>query len=113
MTTPNEIKDHWQNILVEFHSKSDRAAAILGAAFLEAHLGELISSFFVDAVDEEMSLLDADRPLGTFAARVRAAYCMGLISKTEHHDLNLIMQIQHIFANQVHGAADYSSASSS
>ena len=105
MTTQSEIKDNWQNILVEFHSKSDRAAAILGAAFLEAHLGELISSFFVATINDEISMLDVDRPLGTFAARVRATICMGLISKTEYHDLNLIMQIQHIFANQVHGAA--------
>jgi hypothetical protein len=105
MMTQHNPKDSWQNLITEFHSKSDRAAAILGAAFLEAHLGELIGSFFVDACDQDCSLLDADRPLGTFAARVRGAYCMGLISKTEYHDLNLIMQIQHAFANQVYGPA--------
>lgn len=105
MTTQKEIKHNWQNVVTEFNSKSDRAAAILGAAFLEAHLGELISSFFVEACDQDCSLLEVDRPLGTFAARVRGAYCMGLVSKTEYHDLNLIMQIQHIFANQVQGVS--------
>jgi len=105
MTTPKDIKNNWQNVVTEFHSKSDRAAAILGAAFLEAHLGELITSFFVDACDQDCSLLEADRPLGTFAARVRGAYCMGLISNAEYHDLNLIVQIQYAFANQIQGAS--------
>ena len=66
------------------------------------HLGQLITSFFVEEYDQKSSLLDADGPLGSFSARVRAAYCMGLISKNEYHDMDLIMQIQHIFANQVH-----------
>jgi hypothetical protein len=105
MMIQNDLRDSWQNVVTEFHSKSDRAAAILGAAFLEAHLGELIGSFFIESCDQDSSLLEVDRPLGTFSARVRGAYCMGLISNTEYHDLNLIMQIQHIFSNQVYGAA--------
>jgi DNA-binding MltR family transcriptional regulator len=105
MTTQNDFENSWQKVVTEFHNKSDRATAILGAAFLEAHLGQLITSFFVKGSDKDFSLLDAEGPLGTFLARVRAAYCMGLISKNEYHDMDLIIQIRHVFANQVYDVA--------
>jgi hypothetical protein len=101
MTRQNTLQADWQNVAKEFHNKSDRAAAILGAVFLEAHLGQLISSFLIEECSETDSLLEAERPLGTFSARVRAAYCMGLISADEYHDLNLIMQIRYLFANRI------------
>ncbi len=103
MTTQNDPYKNWQNVVTEFHNKNDRTAAILGAAFLEAHLGQLIAGFFIEDCDETESLLAIERPLGTFIARARAAYCMGLISAAEYHDLNLIMQIQFAFANQISG----------
>jgi len=101
MMTQNDLKKGWQNVANEFNYKTDRAAAILGAVFLEAHLGQLIADFLIEECDETESLLDAERPLGSFSARVHAAYCMGLISPNEFHDLNLIMQIRYIFANRI------------
>ena len=73
MTTQKVLKNSWQKVVTEFYNKSDRAAAVLGAAFLEAHLGQLISSFFVKGCEKNLSLLDFEGPLGTFFARVRAA----------------------------------------
>lgn len=105
MTTQKDLKKGWQNVVTEFNNKSDRAAAIIGAAFLDAHLGRLIASFFVEDCDQGSSLLAAERPLGGFGARIRAAYCMGLISKNEYHDMDLIMQIQYTFANRVNEVA--------
>ncbi len=105
MTAQNVLYEDWQNVVTEFQHKSDRAAAILGAAFLEAHLGQLIAGFFIEECDETESLLNIERPLGTFSARARAAYCMGLISANEYYDLNLIMQIKYAFANQISGVA--------
>ena len=100
-----ENQDGWRKVVQEFNNKSDRAAAILGAAFLGAHLSQVMSAFFLENCDEAVALLDVDGPLGSLTARVKAAYCMGLISANEYHDLNLIMQIHHVFANEVDGAA--------
>lgn len=105
MSTDQNFEQGWRQVATEFHNKNDRATAILGAAFLEAHLGQLLESFFVENCNREASLLQPARPLGTFGARVDAAYCLGLISDMEYHDLRLIVQIQHRFANQVYGAA--------
>ena len=48
MKNQNDPKEDWQHIVSEFHNKTDRATAVLGAAFLEAHLGQLIASFLID-----------------------------------------------------------------
>ena len=105
MIAQDNLQEDWQTVVSEFKNKTDRATAILGAAFLEAHLGQMIASFFIEESGVAESLLDVERPLGTFSARVRAAYCMGLISANEFYDLNLIMQIQYTFSNQVHEVA--------
>jgi DNA-binding MltR family transcriptional regulator len=101
MMAQNNPETDWQTVVSDFHNKTDRATAVLGAAYLEAHLGQLIASFFIEESGVAESLLDVERPLGTFSARARAAYCMGLISANEYYDLNLIMQIQYAFSNQV------------
>ena len=54
MMTQNDFDNGWQKVVTEFQNKSDRAAAILGAAFLEAHLGQLIISYFVDGCDSNL-----------------------------------------------------------
>lgn len=105
MMTHSDPQKDWQTVVSEFHNRTDRSTAVLGAAFLEAHLGQLIASFFIDESGMAESLLEVDRPLGTFSARARAAYCMGLISANEYHDLDLIMQIQYTFSNQVNEVA--------
>lgn len=100
-TTPRRIE--WRSFYEEFQNRSDRASAIVGAAFLDGHLGHLIASFLVDDAEQVAALLDPDRPLGSFGAKIRAAYCMGLISPDEQHDLNLILHVQNTFAAEMSG----------
>ena len=99
MPAQNDLYENWKNVVSEFQNKTDRATAVLGTAFLDAHLGRLIESFLIEEPGAAELLLDVERPLETFNAR--AAYCMGLISANEFHDLNLIPQIQYTFSNQI------------
>ena len=101
--SPNNPKE-WQRLTSEFQHKGDRAAAILGAVYLESYLGQLIAGFLVKDKAKVVKLLGEEYPLGSFSARIKAAYCMGLISANEHNDLNLILAIRNIFANDVEGA---------
>jgi len=39
--------------------------------------------------------------LGTFSARIDAAYCLGLLSKDENRDLHLIRKIRNDFAHKL------------
>jgi DNA-binding MltR family transcriptional regulator len=87
----------WQKLVKEFQKKSDRAVAILGTTYLNTHLAHLLECFIIE--DEKISkmLLGEENPLGSFEARIKAAYGLGLISKTEYHDLVLIWHIRNRF----------------
>lgn len=67
----------WQGWINEFQNESDRAAVVLGVAVLDALLEELLRAFLVEDSTEVDHLLGVDRPLGSFGARGRAAYCLG------------------------------------
>ena len=87
----------WKRLIEEFQKKSDRAVAILGTTYLNTHLARLLECFLVD--DEKISkmLIGEENPLGSFEARIKAAYGLGLISRTEYHDLVLIWHIRNRF----------------
>jgi len=95
---------HINAFLEEFQEESDRAAAVLGAAYLDECLSQLIASFLVDDPTKVDRLLQGPlAPLGHFESRISASYCMGLISKNEHHDLQIIRGIRNEFAHELHG----------
>lgn len=90
------IKDFFEDI----DRESDRGLAVLGAAYLDECLGWLIASFLV----KDATRVDGTPkwPLESFAARIRVAYDMGLISRDEHHDLKEIRKIRNRFAHNRH-----------
>jgi DNA-binding MltR family transcriptional regulator len=93
----------YQGFLDELQGEGDRNAAIIGAAFLDEQLRQLLVNYFVNDEKEVALLTSGDSPLGAFAARIRAAYCMGLISKEDFEDLKIIKDIRNAFAHQLHG----------
>jgi DNA-binding MltR family transcriptional regulator len=92
-------------MLTEFQHKSDRAVAILGTVYLERYLGQLLANFLVNDPAEVAKLLDQERPLGSFSARIKAVYSLGLVSANEYHDLNLMLEVRNQFANEAEGAS--------
>ena len=102
-------RPHWQEKLndvngwlEEFQNESDRAAAVLAVAYLEAQLENVFRGFLVDSkeVDE---LFGPDAPLGTFSSRRRMAYALGMLTPIQHRDLELLGRIRNKFAHRLHG----------
>jgi DNA-binding MltR family transcriptional regulator len=93
------------NLTKEFQGETDRAAAVLSAAYLDHLLGELIAASM--AVEhgkvDELLYQDGHGPLGTFSARIDIAYCLGLLSKNERSDLHGIREIRNRFAHRLAG----------
>jgi DNA-binding MltR family transcriptional regulator len=95
-------QDAWLKITEEFTpNASDRTIVIVSAASLDTHLRQLISSFLINDKKQVKRLLDPERPLGSFGARIGAAYCLGLISEDEYHDLRIIQQVRNNFAHEL------------
>ena len=93
----------------QFDGESDRGAALISAAFLDEDLRFLIATFLIDDEEEVGRLLGSNKhwdcPLGTFGTRVRAAYCLGLISRDEFHDLRIIQRIRNAFAHELRSSS--------
>jgi DNA-binding MltR family transcriptional regulator len=95
------MKD-WPGFQQEFANESDRAAAVLGAAWLDVRLRLLLESFLVDDAKVVSVLFDSHGPLQTFADRIRMSYSLGLISRVMFEDLTAIKDIRNEFAHDLH-----------
>ena len=90
----------------ELNKETERGQALLVGAYLENLLGDLITTALVIDSNEVKSLDLFDgpvAPLGTFSARMRVAYSLGLLTKDEYDDIKLIKDIRNAFAHQLTG----------
>ncbi len=93
-------REDWDGFLKEFQGESDRAAAILGAAFLDEQLRCLLEEFLVDDPESKNLLKGALRDV---TVRARAAFSLGFLSPLEYRDICRILGIRNRFAHQMHG----------
>jgi DNA-binding MltR family transcriptional regulator len=94
----------WKDYITSTQGKGDRSTAILGGVYLKAHLGQLLARFCVEQAEVRAVLLKEEQPLGSFSARIKLAYALGLVSEHEYHDLILIQGIYYDFLNQLDGS---------
>jgi hypothetical protein len=87
--------------LFDYAEASDRAVAIVGPAFLDNLLTEMLISFLVDDSTEVARLMQPEGPLGTFGSKVSACYCLGLIGETVKSDLRLVAKVRNRFAHDL------------
>ncbi len=95
---PNNKQDT-EKLLNELTGNDQRSQCIVGAAWLEAKLSELIASFMVDK-GETKNLLE-NGALQNFGVKINAAYCLGLLTDTQYKNLKLIQDIRNAFAHQI------------
>ena len=80
-----------------FECETDRGLALVGAAFLDDAVMELLRAFFVD--DSKTVGEAFETALSTFGNRCKIAYCLGLIGPDMFFDLNRIRKIRNDFAH--------------
>lgn len=93
----------------EYANESERGNALLASAALDLRLRDRIAGFLVDDQKEVDELLgfggEQNAALGTFGARISAAYCLGLITRQQRDNLRLIKKIRNHFAHNLHGSS--------
>lgn len=92
--------------LFEYNNGDDRAIVIIGGSFLDIILDHILLAFFPEDEQEIERLTNFDQPLGTYANKVRMAYCLGLIEKIVKDDLKLIGKIRNRFAHDLYASFD-------
>ncbi|WP_139959886.1 MltR family transcriptional regulator [Flavicella sediminum] len=102
MESEPEMKELGE-FLNSFNKESDRGAVLLAASILDEWLLEIIQSYIIkDKVSKEL-LLGFGAPLGTFSAKTKIAYSLGLIEKKEYEEINIIRKIRNEFGHSWKG----------
>jgi hypothetical protein len=83
----------------ELVTESDRAAAVLGAAKLDAQLFVILKPLFVEDDKLTANLLDRS----PFSRKIDLAYCVGLIPEVDFKTLQVIRNIRNLFAHELQG----------
>ena len=81
----------------------DRAAAIVAASILEGALeGAIKTRLRDDDEDELKEMFGGSRPLGSFDAKIRLAFLLGLYGKEARGDLHRIRKVRNAFAHKLY-----------
>ncbi len=87
--------------LDELNKESPRGKVLISTGYLEQMLKEILSSFLLkDKVVDDL-FEGGNAPLGTFSARLKLAFTLGLISEVEFRDIDLIRRIRNDFAHDM------------
>jgi len=101
--TKEQLSDETQKVFDVLNEGTDLARVVLGAAFLDAGMEVVLRERFLKGSKTTDSLLKPTGPLGSYIARARLLYCLGLVSKETHQDLETIGTIRNMVAhNHLH-----------
>lgn len=101
MSTINEALEKVASLISEIEGQSDRAAAIVGAAWIEEELEAAIRSFLIDDKESMKKLLGKSSPLSSFSAKIDLACVLGMCSRVIAKDLHSIREIRNDFAHNI------------
>lgn len=77
----------------------DRGLVLSLSAFAEDALGSLLKAYLIPSEATTQLLEGFNAPLGTLSARIKGAYAMGLITKSQFSDLERLRKIRNDFAH--------------
>jgi len=92
-------------LLAITNEENDRGLVLSMSAFAEELLGRLLSSYFRGGKIASDLVEGFNAPLGTFSARIKAAYAVGLISDVQYTDLEVARKIRNEFAHNWEGCS--------
>ena len=82
----------------DFHTQPDRVIAVVGAAYLETMIDDVLRAAFLEG-DEAQSLLRPEGALGAHLQKCQVARTLDLITAVQYQDLKLIAKIRNEFAH--------------
>ena len=91
--------DEITKFVAELASESERAAVVLGAARIDLQLEKALKKILRHHPDGMDNLFDADRPLGTFSAKISLSLRIGLLNQTFEHALQMVRKLRNDFAH--------------
>ena len=84
------LHDHEIPAMEDLKKASDRAAAIIAGALVEARLQSAIQSRFQRDAKIEGDMFRSTGPLGTFSAKIKLSFLLGVVTQEAHRELETI-----------------------
>lgn len=98
---PEEANKRLMALVEEMSGESDRAVAIVGAAWIEEALSDSITSFLQAHEESHKRLFRGGAPLATFSSKIDLSRLLGIVSDTIWADLHRIRDIRNEFAHHI------------
>jgi len=98
---PEEANKRMMALIEEMNGESDRAVAIVGAAWVEEALSDSIISFLQPHDDSYKRLFKGSAPLSTFSSKIDLSRMLGIVSDIIWADLHRIREIRNEFAHHI------------
>lgn len=95
------FNDEESDAVRELYKSSDRAAAIMAATIVENRLTAAIKHRFNPHIAVQKEMFRSSGPLGSFSAKIKLAYLMGLCSDEAYNDLEIMKEIRNRFAHRL------------
>jgi hypothetical protein len=83
--------------------QDDRALVLSLAAFAEDTLGRLFLVYMREEKQARELVEGFNAPLGTFSARIKAAFTFGLLTREQFEDLEIARRVRNAFAHNWEG----------
>lgn len=105
MEVSNDIFDeNWKLMHEELSGESERACAIVGVAYLDDLLGQVLENYLLENTSAYHDLINPENinaPLSSFGARITAAYGTGLLSEVDLEVMRILKKIRNLFAHNI------------
>lgn len=82
------------------HGFDERGLVLSLAAFAEEALGDLIKAFLMSVPATNALVEGFNAPLGTFSARIKMTFALGLITQEQFQDLERLRKIRNEFSHK-------------
>lgn len=82
-----------------FTKQTDRGSALIATAWVDNALEVYLRAYFRSDEKTANEILRPDGPLGSFSARIKLAYLLGIIEPTAFRDLEIVRAIRNDFAH--------------
>ncbi|MDO8715109.1 MAG: hypothetical protein Q7K13_11675 [Polynucleobacter sp.] len=97
-----EIFEQLNTLSARLHGLNEQGLVLTLAAFADDSLRELLLSYMFDNAATKKLVSGFDAPLGTFSAKINAAFSLGLITPGQYSDLEHTRKIRNIFSHTWH-----------
>ena len=94
--------EEFKRFTAVLNAESDRGAVLVAASMLDEQLSKLISGMVIQHADTKKLTEGFNSPLGTFSAKIIAAFAMGVIDLDEYEELERIRKIRNAFAHSIY-----------